>query len=242
MRKSVVLFFTLILLCTLALGVEAKGPKKAPPGLVTEETQTQTDLDFYLYLSDAGFSSDEQTALYFILNLSGFQTGADEVTAFWRTDPSWLEITLRLGYPPVLLDGELLVWRHPLILHSPLPLVRERHRHRFEYSWGFEYLDRDRDKYDYAYEDKLRGIRERIEVKPQKYSYMYQSKTIEERLEIQVAANKYEYTYRNRLTGEDIRKSGKTQFISWRDIPKYLAPEKPQPTINFKLELHFDFD
>ncbi|MBO8126956.1 MAG: hypothetical protein H0Z38_06950 [Firmicutes bacterium] len=248
MRKSVVFLICFGLLFALPLAVAAKGPKKAPPGQVKNQTEVEADIG--LYLSNAGFDAKEQEALFFLLSMSGFQTEVDEVIAFWRSEPSGLEITFRLGFPPVLLDGELLVWQHPPVLHSPLPLVRERYRHRFEHSWGWEHIDRSPGKYEYTYENKLRGITERIEVKPQKYSYLYESRVIIEKLEIQFAAGRYEYTYRNRLTGEKIHRTGKAEWIGWRDIPQYLpkldatvsSSEESSPVeVNFKLEFHFDF-
>lgn len=243
MKKSIVMLVCIGVISFLALGIgAAPGPKKVPPGQAKKGGVAETDVT--TYLSKAGLSGSDQAGLAYYFGLAGLQTNADEVVTLWRLDPSGLEVTFRLGFPPVLLDGELLVWRHPPILHSPLPLAREKHRQRFEHHWGWEQIDRGPNKYAYTYVDKVHGITEEIQVKPQKYSYRYQDPNIEERLEIQFAANKYEYTYHNRLTKEQVKRSGAAEFIRLRDIARYIPQETPPqaPQWSFKIEFNFKFD
>ncbi|GEM_PF-3785466 len=249
MKHLLPVMICLIMMTSCVETVAAKGPYKYPPGQAKKVEQS-TEPNITIFLNEAGLSATDQAALFYLANQAGVYTNVEEIIAVWRLDLSGLEIAFRFGFPPVLLDGELLFWRHPPIIHSPLPLARDSYKKHFRHSWGSEEIERKPGKYEYRYVNRLTGVTKRIEIKQQKYSYLYRSKVIEERLEIHFAAKRYEYRYRNRLTGEDVHRSGKPELIGWRDIPRYLPMQGPlvgvakpgTPEINFKLELNLVFD
>ena len=245
MQKYSMLTLVLILILLFSVNVQAS---------------SDLDVDFFIklfnvekdqidYFAKFDISNDNlSTILYFYSNADRTLT-KDQFRYLRQRSYNWRELSIYFGLPPIMFEDKPLKLRRPKRERMQVPFGKKRYSNRRKTNNIEEKVELNPGKYEYYYKNKARDIEEKIEVKQNKYEYYYKSNQMEEKLEVHMKTYKYEYHFEDFLTGREIKKEGRGQYIEpdklYRELQekydKSVKSEEPENKVNFNIKIKFNF-